>query len=125
VWFRGGDDEQIRRLQEAVSQDNLKVALHRIEELLRDSADYAEAYNQRAVLYYRMGEYQKAIADCEHVLRLNPHHFGAAAGMGQCYVRLKRPRAALRAFRSAYRINPNLDDVKEAIQSLEEVLGER
>jgi cytochrome c-type biogenesis protein CcmH/NrfG len=44
--------------------------------------------------------------------------------MGQCYVRLKKPRAALRAFRSAYRINPNLDDVKEAISSLEEVLGE-
>jgi len=125
VWFRGGDDEQIRRLQEAVSQKSLRIALKRIDELLRESADYAEAYNQRAVVYYRMGEYHKAIADCEQVLKLNPHHFGAAAGMGQCYVRLKKPRAALRAFRSAYRINPNLDDVKEAIQSLEDVLGDR
>jgi len=125
VWFRGGDDEQIRKLQEAVSQRDLRQALRRIEDLIRESADYAEAYNQRAVVYYRMGEFNKAIADCEQVLKLNPHHFGAAAGMGQCYVRLKKPRAALRAFKSAYRINPNLDYVKEAIQSLEDVLGDR
>lgn len=125
VWFRGGDDEQIRRLQEAVNQKNLKRALERVDQLILESGDYAEAFNQRAVLYYRMGDFHRAIADCEKVLKLNPHHFGAAAGMGQCYVRLKKPRAALRAFRSAYRINPNLDDVKEAIQSLEDVLGGR
>ena len=101
------------------------VGLKRIDALIRESGEYAEAYNQRAVLYYRMGNFQKAIVDLQQVLKLNPHHFGAAAGMGQCYVRLRKPRAALRAFKSAYRINPNLDDVKEAIQSLEEVLGER
>lgn len=125
VWFRGGDEEQVRRLQEALSHPNPRQALKGIDQLIRESAEYAEAYNQRAVLHYRLGEYHKAITDCEQVLRLNPHHFGAAAGMGQCYVRLKKPRAALRAFKSAYRINPNLDDVKDAIRSLEEVLGER
>lgn len=125
VWFRGGDDELTRRLQEAINHKNLQTALKRVDQLILESADYAEAFNQRAVLYYRMGDFHRAIADCEHVLKLNPHHFGAAAGMGQCYVRLKKPRAALRAFRSAYRINPNLDDVKEAIQSLEDVLGGR
>lgn len=124
VWFRGGDDVIVQRLQDALSLPNPRQALRSIDTLIRDTGDYAEAYNQRAVLYYRLGEYHKAITDLEHTLRLNPHHFGAAAGMGQCYVRLKKPRAALRAFKSAYRINPNLDDVKEAIQSLEEVLGD-
>lgn len=124
VWFRGSDEEQVRRLQEALSQPNPRQALRGIDQLIRESTEYAEAYNQRAVLYYRLGEYHKAIADCEQVMRLNPHHFGAAAGMGQCYVRLKKPRAALRAFKSAYRINPNLDDVKEAIKQLEDVLRE-
>ncbi|MFL5329854.1 MAG: tetratricopeptide repeat protein [Gemmataceae bacterium] len=125
VWFRGENEAQGRKLQAVLNQANPRNALRGLDALLRETADYAEAYNQRAVLFYRLGEYQKAIADCERVLRLNPHHFGAAAGMAQCYVRLKKPRAALRAFRNAYRINPNLDDVKEAIQSIEEVLGDR
>ncbi|MBX7104792.1 MAG: tetratricopeptide repeat protein [Gemmataceae bacterium] len=124
VWFRGVDEVQLDKLKEALSRKSAKAALKGLNELVNETSDYAEAYNQRAVLYFRLGQYQKAIADCEQVLKLNPHHFGAAAGMGQCYVRLKKPRAALRAFRSAYRINPNLEDVKEAIESLEEVLGD-
>lgn len=125
VWFRGFNEKQVEKLQEVLGRRNPKQALKGLNDLVRETTDYAEAYNQRAVLYFRLGDYHKAIADCEQTLKMNPHHFGAAAGMGQCYVRLKKPRAALRAFKSAYRINPNLDDVKEAIMSLEEVLGER
>jgi tetratricopeptide (TPR) repeat protein len=125
VWFRGYSEAQVEKLQEVLSRRNPKQTLKGLNDLVREVTDYAEAYNQRAVLYFRLGDYHKAIADCEQTLRMNPHHFGAAAGMGQCYVRLKKPRAALRAFKSAYRINPNLDDVKEAITSLEEVLGDR
>jgi cytochrome c-type biogenesis protein CcmH/NrfG len=44
--------------------------------------------------------------------------------MAQCYLKQRKLRAALRAFRRSYRINPNLDDVHQAIQSLEETLGE-
>lgn len=124
VWFRGIDESQGQKLQEVLSLPSPRAAIRALDELLRETTDFAEAYNQRAVLYYRLGEYHKAIQDCERALRLNPHHFGAAAGMAQCYVRLKKPRAALRAFRNAYRINPNLDDVKDAIKSLEEVLGD-
>ena len=36
----------------------------------------------------------------------------------------RKLRAALRAYRRAYRINPNLDGVEEVIQSLERMLGE-
>ncbi len=36
----------------------------------------------------------------------------------------KRLRAALRAYRRAYRINPNLDSIRQAILSVERMLGE-
>ena len=40
-------------------------------------------------------------------LRLNPYHFGAAAGLGQCFLKLEAsPRAALRAFRQRARHQP-------------------
>ena len=39
-------------------------------------------------------------------------------------MRLKRPRAALRAFQTALEINPELDDIAESVRTLEEKLGE-
>jgi tetratricopeptide (TPR) repeat protein len=124
IWFRGGRQEYVAELQRLVGLDDAKRQLRGLDALTRRAADYAEVYNQRAILYYRLGEFRKAVADCETVLRMNPHHFGAAAGMAQCYLKLNRPRAALRSFRMALEINPNLDDVEQAVKELEEVLGE-
>jgi hypothetical protein len=52
-------------------------------------------------------------------LELNPFHFGAQAGMGQCFLKLRRPRAALRAFRQALETNPTLVHLTEMIETLE------
>ena len=71
-----------------------------------------------------MKEFERSIADCEKVLQLNPCHFGAQSGMAQCYMQLRKHKAALRAFRAALRINPNLDGVAETIRALENALGE-
>jgi hypothetical protein len=37
---------------------------------------------------------------------------------------MRRPKAALKAFREAYKIHPNLEGVEEAIRDLENALGE-
>ncbi len=58
------------------------------------------------------------------MLKLNPHHFGALAGLGQCYLQQRKNKAALKAFRAAMRINPNLDGVAETIRAIENALGE-
>ncbi len=122
VWFRGGTDEQNWQLQQAVrlpDPDDARVAL---DELITQAPEFAEAYNQRAIGLFKRGEYARAVEDCEVVLRLNPYHFGAAAGMGQCLLKLKRPRAALRAFRQALDLNPALEHLKDTIQALEAAL---
>ena len=118
LWFRAGTDEQNRRLQEAAGEPNPNKARTELDELLREAPDYAEVHNQRAIWFFKRGEFTRAVEDCETVLRLNPHHFGAAAGMGQCLLKLNRPRAALRAFRQALEINPNLD-LHETVRALE------
>ena len=99
-------------------------ALTGLSALIRKAPKFAEAYNQRAILYFRLEKYQRSVSDCEAAIQLNPHHFGAQAGMGQCYMKLKKPKAALRAFRSAIQINPGLEGVEETIQFLENALGE-
>jgi hypothetical protein len=39
-------------------------------------------------------------------------------------MRLRKPRAALKAFRRAFAINPSLDGIEDAIRDLENALGE-
>ena len=97
----------------------------RLRRLIRKAPRFAEAYNQRAIVHFRMGDFTQSIADCEKVLRLNPYHFGAASGMAQCFMKQKKLRAALRTYRRANRINPNLDGVQQVIESLERMLGEK
>src|SRR5262249_54615796 len=115
---------EARELEQVVHRADKRSVLRGLHALIRQTNDFAEAYNQRAIVYYGLGDFRKAVADCETVLRLNPYHFGAAAGLAQCLLRLNQPHAALRAFRTALEINPNLDDVEAAVKALEEALGE-
>jgi len=124
LWFRAGTAANNQELQRIMRLRNVEKALVAYEALLKKAPDYAEAYNQRAILYFRLEEYQKSIADCEATLKLNPVHFGAQAGMAQCYMKLKKPKSALKAFRAAIRINPNMEGVEDTIRTLEDVLGE-
>jgi tetratricopeptide (TPR) repeat protein len=124
VWFRAdseSNNQELRRLQNQADSDKKRNSL---DSLIQKAPGFAEAYNQRAILHYQMGELQKSIADCEKVLKLNPFHFGAQVGMAQCFMGLGKTRAALRAYRGAMRLNPGLDGVEDAIRALEEALGE-
>jgi len=124
LWFQGSNEvcsEELRRLVELRDRRKKRAGL---DALIAKAANFAEAYNQRAIVHFQTKQWAKAIADCERTLKLNPYHFGAAAGMGRCYMELNRHRAALKAFRHALRINPGLEDVEEAIRALENALGE-
>ena len=122
IWSRGGNEENNKDLQKALQQADPKKGVAALTGLIRRAPEFAEAYNQRGILYFQMQEYDKCAADCEKALRLNARHFGAAAGLGRCYLRLRLPQPALKAFRTAYEINPNLEGVQDAIRDLENIL---
>jgi len=128
IWRRADkpeNNQELRRLMRLIADDgNPQEVLNGFEALLRKAPRFAEAFNQRAVFHYLRGDYIRAIADCEKTMRLNPYHFGAAAGMGQCFMKQKKLKAALRIYRRASRINPNLHNIRETIESLERMLGE-
>ena len=123
LWFRAGTDPNNRELRRLMRQSDPQKAIAGLDALIAKAPHFAEAYNQRAIFYYRLGDYSRSVADCERVLKLNPYHFGALSGMGQCYMKLKKSRAALKAFRSALLINPALDGIEETIHFLEDALG--
>lgn len=124
IWFRGDTEANNQELQRLTQLRDRDKALAGLDALIRKAPNFAEAYNQRAIVYFRLKQYQKSIADCEKVVELNPFHFGAYAGMAQCHVHLNKPRPALKAFRGALKINPTMDDVEDAIRALEKALGE-
>jgi tetratricopeptide (TPR) repeat protein len=124
IWFRAGPSKQTQELQNILHLPDFEQILAGLQDLIRQAPDYVEAINQRAILYFRRGEYQRSIEDCERVLERNPHHFGAQSGMGECYLRMNRPHAALQAFRLALAINPRLGHVKEMVRNLEAALEE-
>lgn len=126
IWLRGENSTESLRLQEVLShaQADPVGTIAALDELIRQYPDFAEAYNQRAILHYSRGAFPLSVLDCEATLRLNPFHFGAASGLGQCYIRLNKPRSALRAFKQSLDINPDLTAMRDMIKRLEKSLGE-
>jgi tetratricopeptide (TPR) repeat protein len=124
LWFRGDSPANNDELQRLARLRDRTKALAGIDALIGRAPEFAEAYNQRAIIHFRLKQFDRSIADCQKVLELNPFHFGAQAGLGQCYLQLRKHRAALKAFKAALRLNPHMDGVAETIRALENALGE-
>lgn len=127
IWSRYGTDAQRKRLG-IVNRLNggfqFEEAIELASDLVAESPEFAEVWNQRAVAFYSLADYYDAIDDCQEVLRLNPFHFGAAAGMGQCYLELDEPVSALECFRLALNIHPDLEGIRAQATSLQRALDE-
>src|SRR6266508_504678 len=68
--------------------------------------EFAEGWNKRATVRYVAENYEGSIDDCEETLKRKPHHFGALAGQGLCYMALGRHREAAAMFRRALGVHP-------------------
>lgn len=128
VWSRSGDEDVDRLLATGIEQMHAQDGVSAVDTFTRvieRRPDFAEGWNKRATVYYLIGEYRKSLADCDEVIKLNPWHFGALSGYGMIYVQLDEPARALEYFERALRVNPNLDSVREAAETLRRLLVER
>ncbi|MDE0301362.1 MAG: tetratricopeptide repeat protein [Candidatus Poribacteria bacterium] len=125
IWFRSEDESVDDMMQQGVIQikkQRYDEAIQVFSEVIRIAADYAEGYNQRAIAYFMNDELSKSVEDCKRTIDLNPFHFGAFAGMGQCYLKLGDLTAALDAFQRAVEINPNLYAIARIIAEIQDTL---
>lgn len=128
LWSRSGNpavDAMMARGVEAMQAGRHGEAIELFTQAVENEPGFAEGWNKRATTYFLAGEYEKSIADCDQVLKRNPHHFGALSGLGEIYLRLERPAQALTWFRRALEVNPNLLGVELRIKQIEERLGEK
>jgi tetratricopeptide (TPR) repeat protein len=99
--------EQIEESERSIAEGNVAAATSILDDLVDALPDFAEAWNRRAVLKFMTQDYDRAIVDCEMVIKLNPVHFGALHGLGLCHAALGNYSAAIRAFRAALDIQPH------------------
>src|SRR5262245_31969444 len=128
LWSRSGDDEIDRLLAIGIAEMNARAgaaAVDTFSRILARRPDFAEGWNQRATVYYLLGEYEKSLADCDEVMKRNRYHFGALSGYGMIYLQLGRPEQALSFFERALAVNPNLESVRETVDALREQLVRR
>jgi tetratricopeptide (TPR) repeat protein len=92
--------------------------LELFNQAIRSDPDFAEAYNQRAIAYYLMEDYEKSIADCRRAIRRMPCHFGAMCGMGHCHAHLQQIPQAIEYYQKALEMNPHIECIREAVSEL-------
>lgn len=99
--------QTLQRAQALLDASKAAEAEALLTELTSAMPDFVEAWNRRAVLYFTLRNYRKAIADCQAALRLSPFHFGALNGLGLCYAAIGEYQEAIRAFRGALEVQPH------------------
>jgi tetratricopeptide (TPR) repeat protein len=125
LWRRIGNRQQretLRAVADLNDERRHTEAARLATELIHESPWIAEAWCQRGTAHYHLGQYDAAIRDCHQALEINPYHFTAAAGMGQCYMLQDNSVAALEAFRRALRLNPGMEEVRAQVVRLQRSL---
>ncbi len=122
IWFRSDSTEnnqELATIRNLLSEDKIDEAFTRVNLLIEKAPRFAEAWNQRAIIHFTRGEWEKSAADCRKVVELNPYHYGAISGMAQCHIRADQPKQAIEAFRMLVRIQPHNTAAVAAIEALE------
>lgn len=120
-WGRSGSqviDFLFSRGQEALRTGDATAAIDHFSAVIDHAPDFAEAWNGRATAWFLANRFGPSMSDIEQVLRLNPRHFGALAGLGMILEQLERPEDALRAYQASLAIHPNQASVNEAVRRL-------
>ena len=111
VWTNPADPtlhERMREVLLARGTGNIAEALRLLDKLVVDYPDYAEGWNQRATVYYMMGDFDLSIADCAKVLALEPRHFGALSGRAMMYLQQGKRALAIKDMAAAIAVHPFL-----------------
>jgi tetratricopeptide (TPR) repeat protein len=100
----------------AIGTHSLEASLALLDKIIVLQPDWAEAWNKRATVRHLAGDDQGSMADIAHVLILEPRHFGALSGMGMILESGGFRDDALRAYRRALEIAPQLPSLRAAVE---------
>jgi tetratricopeptide (TPR) repeat protein len=128
VWLQSDSDTANLLMQRATVSMQVRqypLALSLFDKLVALEPDWAEAWNQRATTRFLAGDNDGAMADINQVLKLEPRHFGALAGMGMILQGAGLGKSALEIFKKALGIYPLAPEIQRLVEKLtREIEGE-
>lgn len=104
IWTHPDDPQLADAFAAAVDErvaGHFTRAVELLDQIVETWPDFAEGWNQRATMYYILGDYEASLADVEETLAREPRHFGALSGGALIYLQLGDRPAALRMMRAA------------------------
>ena len=122
IWFRADSPENnatIEKIARLIGQHRFEEAVALSDRLIDRAPQFAEAYNQRAIAEFFLGEFQKSGDDCRRVLGRNPYHVGALSGLAKCQLNLGQREPAIETLRRVSKLQPFNQDVRLWIATLE------
>ncbi len=121
-WSKSGSaamDLLLQRGRDAMEAGDTAAAIEHFTALVDHAPDFAEGWNARATAYFQAGQFGPSVSDIQHVLALNPRHFGALAGFGRILEETEQEERALQVYEAALAIHPHLSGVSEAVERLQ------
>jgi tetratricopeptide (TPR) repeat protein len=121
VWLASDSDTVnllMARTKAALDKDDHALALRLLDAIVEIRPQYVEGWNRRATVAFLRKDYAGALADLRQVLRREPRHFGALAGLGTIMQEIGDETNALAAFRKALDINPRLKGMADKVRIL-------
>ena len=121
IWSRSGDesvDKLLKAGKRSLKNENFTKAVEQFTAVIEAAPSFAEGYNQRAIAYFMIEDWERSLQDCKQTIKRNPHHFGAYAGMGHVHLRLGNINEAVKAYKQTLVINPNLIAIAESLRQL-------
>ena len=112
LWLQASEPQWTQQLAEAKKE-------------IESAPQFAETWNLRATLHYIERDYDASLADVDRTLALEPHHFGALAGLGEIRWKQGELGGALSAFKRAFAVHPYFPQAKVRVSALRERLREQ
>jgi tetratricopeptide (TPR) repeat protein len=119
LWRQSGSDTAdllLERADKAMNDKKFDLGLDILDSVIALKPNWAEAWNRRATLHYMREDYDGSMRDIATVLKLEPRHFGALAGMAMIYANMDDMKNAVRAGRMALKVNPQMSEIKQLIE---------
>lgn len=123
IWFgeRGPAAESMLR---SVPHLAAGAAFSVLDAVIDSYPDWAEPFNQRAIVNLKEHLFVSAVEDFNAALAIQENHFAAWHGLGQAYSKLGLYPHAVQCFRRALDIHPRLSGVRQSLRALKQLTGD-
>jgi tetratricopeptide (TPR) repeat protein len=128
VWTASRSDTAnllMMRVKTAIEAKDLDLAVRLLDGIVKIKPDYIEGWNRRATIFYIKKDYGRAIADIRQVLKREPRHFGALAGLGLILQDIGDDKQALEVYRRALEVYPRMERIPDIVKTLQEKIEGR